>query len=84
MKSKVIEALSMSSVPALQGCSLSFIGIAAGYTEGTVKLGSIFRNKIVRHFTIMSDKEFKALKVSLIVNFDPATKKSQSMKIQNF
>ena len=32
----------------------------------------------------MSDKEFKALKVSLIVNFDPATKKSQSMKIQNF
>ena len=63
LKSKVVEALSMSSVPAYEDCSLNFNVQSGGYTQPTVMLGNLIRHKIVRHFSIMSENEFKELKV---------------------
>lgn len=86
LKERVIEALKRASEPSLTGCSFSF-GVQPQDQfrvvdpSQPVELNSLFRNELVRCFSIMTEEEFAKLQCSFKVGFDPATKKSSELKI---
>ena len=88
LKQKVILSLKRAAVPAMQGCNFDFgNGMNQGFYDGDIRfgayrdLGSLYQNELVRIYSLMTVDEFKKIKCTFSVKFDPEIKKGYTEKI---